>query len=155
MKVEDPYVYDKAKYHDESVAEAGLPDEHTSNHIVSMLRWLIENDLVSELFLMEGSEPLAKYRNEELSIHELFGWWDTCLVSDMLSEQGNAFAMHYFDYTEGKYIQDYMSTLQGPLPSEFHIVYSEENYSKLKPVVDARYQDWLRSKPKSRWRFWW
>ena len=111
MKAEGSHVYDKAKYHDESVAQAGLPDEHASNHIVPMLRWLIENDLMSEFFLTEGAEALARYRAGELSIHELFDWWDTCLISDMLSAQGNAFAMHFACRTKKAVITSWESRL--------------------------------------------
>jgi hypothetical protein len=154
MKIDEPYVYDKAKYHYESVEQAGLPEEHASNHIVPMLRWLIDNDLMSDFFLTEGAEPLARYRSQELSIYGLFEWWDTCLISDMLSTQGNAFAIHYFDYTGGKYIQDYTATLQETLPSEFHVVYSDGTYEKLRPIIDGRYHEWLKRAPNPWWRFW-
>jgi hypothetical protein len=148
-----PYVYDKAKYHYESVEQAGLPQEHASNHTVPILRWLIEHNLMSDFFVNEGAEPLANYRNGELSIHELYQWWDTCLISDMLSEEGNAFAIQYFDFTHGKYISDYKATLQGKLPTEFHIVYSEAGYEKLRAVIDRRFAEWRQSSPKSWWQF--
>src|SRR5262245_6883638 len=156
-----PHVYDKADYHYETIREEGLPDEHAGNHIVLFLRWLIENGLVSELFVTEGAEPLARWRAGELGIHGLFEWWDEVLVSDMLSDEGNAFAMRYFDYDNGKYLEDLRQTLQGALPSEFHIAYSDENYAKLRPVIDRRYANWKLRKDepeptptKSRWRFW-
>ncbi len=143
MDIDSMHVYDKAKYHLESVEKAGLPEEHASNHIVPMLRWLIENELMSEFFVTEGSEPLSHYREGRISIHELFDWWDTCLVSDLLSDRGNAFAMHYFDYDQGEYLSDYQRILQGSLPSEFHVVYSNANYSKLQTVIDEHYKNWL------------
>jgi hypothetical protein len=154
MKIDTAHVYDKAKYHHESVEQAGLPDAHASNHIVPMLRWLIDNGLMSDFFLTEGAEPLARYRSGDLSIHGLFEWWDTCLISDMLSDQGNAFAMHYFDYTDGKYIHDYIATLQGALPSEFHVVYSEDGYSRLRSIMDNRYRTWSGRGASPWWRFW-
>ena len=143
MKTTGSHVYDKAKYHLESVEQAGLPEDHASNHIVPMLRWLIHNDLMSEFFVTEGAEPLARYRAGDLSIHGLFDWWDTCLISDMLSDQGNAFAMHYFDYTNGKYLGDYQRILQGSLASEFHVIYSDANYLKLQSAIDQHYKHWL------------
>ncbi len=154
MTDRNTHVYDKAKYHLETIEEAGLPESHASNHIVPMLRWLIDNNLMGEFFLSEGREPLARYRAGEISIHELFEWWDTCLIGDMLSERGNAFAMAYFDYDKGKYIHDYSSTLQGDLPSEFHIPYSEAGYAKLRDVIDSRYAQWSSPKSKPWWQFW-
>lgn len=145
MTIDTYHVYDKARYNLESVEQAGLPDEHASNHIVPMLRWLIENDLMSDFFRKEGEEPLARYRLGEISIHQLFEWWDTCLVNEMLSDKGNAFAMHYFDYDNGQYLTDYQRILQGSLPSEFHVAYSEAGYSKLKSAIDQSYIAWLKA----------
>lgn len=141
----NPHVYDKAKYHHESIEEFGLPDEHASNHTVPILRWLIENQLMSEFFLTECADELSRFRKGRMSIHELYGRWDRCLISDMLSEQGNAFAMHYFDFEKGAYLKDYCATLQGTLPSEFHVAYSDENYRRLKPLMDAAYAHWAAS----------
>jgi hypothetical protein len=148
------YVYDKAHYHDESVSKAGLPHEHSCNHTVPILRWLIENSLMSGEFLIEGKKAILQYKNGKLSIYELYEWWDNCLTSDMLSDEGNKFAMDYFDFERGKYIGDYKTTLQGKLPSEFHVKYSEDNYTKLRTVIDRRYARWKANRLKSWWQIW-
>ena len=59
----------------------------------------------------------------------------------MLSEEGNAFGMHYFDFERGRYIHDYIETLQGRLPSEFHVDYTEDGYQKMRKVIDRRYDE--------------
>jgi hypothetical protein len=146
MSKSSPYVYDKAKYHYESVEEAGLSEEHASNHTVPILRWLVENGLMSAFFMEEGAEPVGRYQRGELSIHGLYDWWDNCLIDDMISDEGNAFGRHYFAFESGKYIPDYIATLQGSLPSEFHVVYSEENYAKIRTVIDKRYSEWKASR---------
>ena len=51
-----PVVYDKAKYHDDTIEELGLPEEHASNHAVFFLRWLIDHSLVSSFFLSESAD---------------------------------------------------------------------------------------------------
>jgi len=145
-----PYVYDKAKYHFESIEEHGLPEEHAYNHTVPILRWLIERDLMSEFFKEECADQLAAYKAGEITIYQLYEWWDCCLISDMVSEEGNSFGKHYFDFEKGKYISDYIAALQGGLPTEFHVVYSDENYAKIKSVIDRRFEEW--KKPKSWWR---
>ena len=147
-------VYDKAKYHHETVLDEGLPERHAYNHIVPFFRWLIENDLTSDFFNSESVQELTEYRAGELSIHELFESWDTCLVGDMLSETGNEFAAYYFDYDNGDYLNDYVGTLQGDLPSEFHIPYSEENYRKIAALVDRRFSSWMMRSRKKWWQFW-
>ena len=65
----------------------------------------------------------------------------------MLSEEGNAFAMEYFDFENGKYLDDYTRLLQGTLPSEYHIRYTEENYARMKEVIDQRYIEWESTRP--------
>jgi hypothetical protein len=75
------------------------------------------------------------------------------LISDMASDKGNAFGMFYFDFEKGKYIADYKATLQGNLSTEFHVAFTEENYQKLKNIIDMRYSNWMMPK-KSWWKFW-
>jgi hypothetical protein len=78
--------------------------------------------------------------------HELYAWNDRCLVDDMLSEEGNAFAQHYFAFDKGNYLADYAKTLQRDLPSEFHVSYSDDNYRLLAAVIDRRYSEWRSRK---------
>jgi hypothetical protein len=146
-----PEVYDKAKYHDESVRQHGLSEEHAANHTVVFLRWLIEHRMISQLFEQEDSEILRKFRSGEATIYEVYEWYDRCLIDVMLSEEGNAFAMHYFDFEHGKYGNDYCGALQHKLPTLFHIDYNEANYQTMKRIIDRRYKEWKR--PKRRWWF--
>jgi len=137
-----PVVYDKAKYHDETVEEFGLPEEHAANHTVFFLRWLIEHSLVSSFFLSESADILAAFRAGEASIHDVYNWWDRCLIDDMLSDEGNAFAQAYFDFERGDYLKDYGRVLQRDLPSEFHVPYTEPNYHAMCAAIDARHDAW-------------
>ena len=148
--MKSPHVYDKAKYHFETVAEYGLSEEHAANHTVVSLRWLIEHDLMDESFVKESADVLQRFRGGGASIHAVYEWWDCCLVDDMLSDEGNRFAIHYFDFDRGKYLQDYVETLQGELPSEFHVDYNEENYQRMSQVIDRRYREWKTAKKR-----WW
>jgi hypothetical protein len=148
-----PHVYDKAKYHYESVEQHGLPEDHADNHTVVFLRWLIEHKLMSDFFTKESGGVLEKFSAGNATIHEVYEWWDCCLIDDMLSEEGNAFAMHYFEFENGRYIQDYITTLQGDLPTEFHVEYNESNYQRMREVMDRRYSEW-KSNTHSRWWPW-
>lgn len=145
LPADSPHVYDKAKFHVESIGELGLPDEHAENHTVFFLRWLIENNLMSDEFMTESVDVLARYREGRASIHDVYRSWDTCLIDDMLSERGNAFAMDYFDFNRGSYLADYSQALQKSLPSELHVAYSEENYRVLRERIDERYRRWSAS----------
>ena len=63
----------------------------------------------------------------------------------MLSDEGNAFAQDYFDFSVGKYIDDYAESLIRKLPSEFHVPYTWENQKKINHQISKRYSDWKRS----------
>jgi hypothetical protein len=142
-------VYDKAKYHDETVEEYGLSDKHAENHTIFFLRWLIENGLMSAEFMDGSAAILENFQLSKASIHEVYRYWDRCLMENMLSEEGNAFAKSYFDFQRGRYMDDYARTLQGDLPSTYHINYSEKNYQLMKEIIDRRYKAW-KNKP-----WWW
>lgn len=140
-----PFVYDKAKYHDETISELGLPEEHAANHTVFFLRWLIERSLVSDFFENEGGDILRAFQHGRASIHDVYEWWDRCLIDEMLSNEGNAFARTYFDFEHGDYLKDYSRVLQRDLPSEFHVAYTEGNYQAIRDVIDTRYAAWQQA----------
>ena len=141
MSQQGPVVYDKGKYHLETVEKYGLPESHAYHHTLYFFRWLIEHELMSDEFRSETQsfDPAGPTNEAVLQTYE---WWDCCLVDDMLSDEGNAFAMAYFDFDKGRYLADYIGLLQGDLPSEFHVDLTEENYQKLKPTIDQRYAEW-------------
>jgi hypothetical protein len=139
-----PHVYDGAKVIDDSVSDLGLPEEHAANHTAFFLRWLIERSLVSAAFESDGAEVLAAFRGGRAAIHDVYDWWDRCLVDEMLSETGNAFARSYFDFERGDYLSDYARVLQRDLPSEYHVAFTEANYQTIGAVLDARYAEWQR-----------
>jgi hypothetical protein len=146
MSDEDRHVYDKAKYHSQSVHEHGLPEEHAYNHTTFFMSWLIKNGLMSSWFEEEAKAELQQFRNGTLTVNKLYEYWDGCFISDMLSNDGNAFARAYFDFENGKYLADYCKCLQKALPSEFHVPYTEANEALIHNVISQRYQEWLSAK---------
>lgn len=150
MKPSNPYAYDKAKYHDETIQTLGLPEEHAYNHTTFFMAWLVKNHLMSEEFENDG--PVNDYRHEKITINKLYEWWDCCLISDMLSLEGNAFAQAYFDFNKGSYLKDYHERLQKNLPSEFHVPYTAENEATIHAVIDQRFKEWKEGK--KWWQLW-
>ena len=152
--MDSPVVYDKGKYHDETVMENNLPEERASVHTALFLGWLIENDLYSEEFLEESEELIKAYKAKNKTAIEVYDWWDRCLIDDMLSEEGNKFAQSYFDFEKGQYISDYSELLVKDLPSEFHVPYSWENQELMSSKVSERFNQWKQPKSKKPWHFW-
>lgn len=146
METNSIHIYDKAKYHQEEVEENGLAVYHSYHHTIFFFSWLVQNNLTSDSFELESEGELTKYRKGEISINKLYEWWDTCLASDMLSSKGNAFAMFYFDFSNGSYLSDYHEYLQKELPTEFHVPYTQENENIIHVVISERYDEWSHSK---------
>jgi hypothetical protein len=154
--------YDKSKWHAETVAEYGLLEEHASHHIVFFFRWCIERGFETDQLRTEFPDEYSGVREGRLSAVEYFErLYDGCLIDDMLTDEGNAFASAYFDYDTGRYLDDLIATLKGDLPSEYHIPYNEETYARMKAVIDKRYAAWKAgdvasvSKAKGAKRKWW
>jgi len=104
-----PVVYDKAKYHLESVQQSGLDNVQSQVHTAFFLGWLIDNSLLSSEMENDSADLLAQYRSGEKTALDVYGWWDGCLIDDMLSDEGNEFAAEYFDFSRGEYIHDYIA----------------------------------------------
>ena len=152
--MDSPVVYDKAKYHDETIMEYGLPDEQASVHTALFLGWLIEYDLYSEEFSSESKEQIEEYKSKKKTAIEIYDWWDRCLIDDMLNDEGNAFAQEYFDFDTGAYLSDYAEILMGDLKSEFHVPYSWENQEKMSIQITKRFIKWKSKQGKRYWEFW-
>lgn len=142
VKPDRPVVYDKAKYHSESVLEYELPEEQAAVHTAFFLGWLIDNDLCSAEFVEDTQAEIAAYKQREKTALEIYGEWDYCLVDDMLNDEGNAFAQSYFDFSTGEYIGDFLEILVRKLPSEFHVPYTWKNQKKISHKISKRYSVW-------------
>lgn len=137
-------IYDKAKYHDDSVSELGLDYRQTFMHTGLFLGWLIDRDLLNEEF-WEGAKEIQAFRQRQKTGPQVYEWTDGVLIDGMLNEEGNAFAQSYFDFEKGQFVSDYEELMSAGLPSFFHVKDTWENYEKLKRRIDQRYEDWKRS----------
>jgi hypothetical protein len=156
--------YDKAKWHDETVAKCGLPEANACHHFAFFFRWLVDRDLLSEWMHSEFPDEIPAIRSGQLSVVTFIETQlDGCFISDMPNDEGNAFTDTYFDYQHGRYLSDLIDTLKGSLPSEYHIPVNDETYGRLKPIIDERYAAWKAGdlasvaappRPKRWWQFW-
>ena len=145
----EAHVYDKAKYHLGDVRKAGLAEEHAAHHLLYFVRWLLGKGLLAPELLDRSSAILAKQRTGEARLHDVLAWWDDGLLSDMLTDEGDRFARHYYELGKGAYAADYAQTLLRGEPTIYHVAWSEENWRRLEPVIERRWEEWKR--PKRRW----
>jgi hypothetical protein len=139
--MEDIMVYDKAKYHYGGDYPEGLPQEQAFVHTGMFLGWLIDNDLCSEEFKNEAKDQIEAFKKREITGADVYAHWDGCLLSDMLSDEGNNFAEAYY---EGKYLDDYDELLTPDLPSIYQAENTWDNYEKIKNRIDMRYKEFTQ-----------
>ncbi|MGZ5232475.1 MAG: DUF7832 domain-containing protein [Burkholderiales bacterium] len=147
--MDNPVVYDKAKWHYDGDYPADLPQSQAFVHTGLFLGWLIDQTLISEEFLEDFGAEMERFKRREITGPRLFELCDGALVDDMLNDEGNAFAEHYFDLQTGKFVKDYEEIFCKRLPSMYHVEDSWANYDKLKQRVDERYAAW-KQPPKKR-----
>jgi len=140
--VDKKYVFDKAKYHDNSVAELGLSDVQSFVHTGLFLVWLVNNELMSDFFVSETGNEIENLKVRTSSPLGIYEYWDGVLIGEMLSRAGFNFALDYFDFEKGTYMKDYERVFSVTPERVFEVKGTWDNYDKLKPVIDAAYEKW-------------
>jgi hypothetical protein len=141
--VQGPTVYDKAEYHSDIDFPKGLPRKQAFVHTGMFVGWLIEHDMIAKDFL----EETQGFKERKITGAQVYKAWDGCLISDMLTDEGNAFAKYYYagaDGLGGLYFEDYKAALVGDLPSLYHVKDTWENYDVIKKKIDQRYETWKK-----------
>ncbi len=152
--MDHPFLYDKAKYHLESIEKLGLPEIHAYIHTGLFVGWLVKNSMLSDWFAEECSDEINDFLSKQITAPELFRLWDGALVDDMLSDDGNKFAQSYFEFETGRYLKDYSRHVSSGLQSEFHVEDSWDNFEKASKMIDRRYGEWKGSGTRKWWQFW-
>jgi hypothetical protein len=148
--MKEPWIYDKAKYHIEGDWPNRLPEKQAYVFTGLFLGWLIDRELYSREFAEDWSEEIRAFNARKLTGPEIYRRCDGALVDDMLSRQGNAFARAYFDFSKGKYLDDFNDLLGGDLPTLYHVKESWKNYDLLCVQIDKRYSAWLKRRAKTK-----
>lgn len=142
---EKPVVFDRARYHLDSVREHELPDSQAAVHVGLFFGWATDRGLVARWVEDGAPDAFAAYRRREITGPLLLAAVDDALVDDQFTDVGLAFVANYYDPRCGAYVDDYLRTLAAGLPSEFHVADTRENAERIGAVLDSRYEDWLRT----------
>jgi len=94
----EPFVYDKADWHyGADNFSSDLDESHGFTHTGMFLGWILDHDLYdTEWFGPEMQSYVAAFKNRELTGPKFFEACDGVLLDNMLNDEGNAFAHHYF-----------------------------------------------------------
>ncbi|MFD2918507.1 hypothetical protein ACFS6H_02225 [Terrimonas rubra] len=149
-------VYDKAKWHYGGDFPVELNYFQGHVHTGMFIGWLIANGLMSEEFTNVHEEEIEAFAKKELTGSQIFERnCDGVLLLEDVSELGNRFALYYFDFSKGQYLNDYDAVLSNDLPTMYHVPDTWENFEKLKPVLDKRFTEWKNQDiQRPFWKYW-
>ena len=142
--VDNKYVFDKAKFHDNSVEQLGLDEEQSFVHTGLFFAWLVNNGLMSDFFIKETGREIENLKNRTISPSTIYMNWDGVLLGEMLSDKGFNFAMSYFDFDKGVYIKDYEKIFNVTGDRFFTVKDTWANYDKIRPTIDEAYRKWSK-----------
>lgn len=115
-------VYDKAKYHYQGDFPADLSIDQAFVHTGMFLGWILEHNLFSEEFEEESQDEINQFKLKQMTGTEIYMNWDGVLADDMLNDEGNQFAMYYFNNKdEWKYIDDYSGIFTDDGETLYHV----------------------------------
>jgi hypothetical protein len=141
--------YDDASWHYGGEYPDDLPPENGGTHIAMFLAWAVTRGLVGELHREESAEDIQELLDRKISPGQFFfHCCDGKLTDEDFSDEGNAFAQHYFapgGSTYGSYNEDYDRILAAGLPSVYHVEDSWENFDRLAPVIQQQFETWRAS----------
>lgn len=145
-EVDESYVFDKAKYHFDSINEAELEEEQAYVHTGLFFAWIIKKGLYSEFLLEESKDEIELTKTDKISPSELYINWDGILIGELLNKIGYNFALDYFEFDNGEYVNDYEVTLSSDEdPDIFRVKNNWENYYKIAKVIDERFEKWNKN----------
>jgi len=137
--------YDDASWHYEGDFPADLPPAAGATHIGMFLAWAVLHGLAGELHTEDSPEILQQLQQRAISPGEfLIRACDEKFTDEDLSDDGNAFAQHYYR-SEGKwgdYLDDYEATLGQKGRSLYYVPDAWESYDRLAPVIQKRFNGW-------------
>jgi len=117
--------------------------EAGATHTGMFVAWAFLSGLVGELHIEDFPDDVPKLSGRRATPGAFF--LEACdgkFTDEDLNDEGNAFAQDYFDFKKGRYISDYEAALGEGLPDLYHVKDSWENFDRLKPVLDRRFEEW-------------
>jgi len=134
--------YDDISWHIEGDFPEGLDSMAACTHIGMFLAWAILNDMASTDHIAAFGDSIEQLRQHKMTPGQyVMSFCNGKLTSEDLNHAANEFACQYYDINSGGYIGDYESLLSNNLQSTYHVSDSWENYEKLQPAINNRFQE--------------
>jgi hypothetical protein len=135
--------YDDASWHSGGNFPKDLPPEAGATHTGMFLAWSLLSGLAGSIHLEDCPESIPMLEERSLTPGAFFlKFFDGKFTDEDLNEEGNSFALHYFDLETGQYVHDYGKTLGFSPDDLYYVPDTWESFDRLKPVLDRRYAEW-------------
>ncbi|MGD8912335.1 MAG: hypothetical protein PVJ68_06280 [Candidatus Thiodiazotropha sp.] len=137
--------YDDASWHYGGDFQSDLPNNAGATHTGMYVAWALLNDLAGDFFTEDSPEDLLQLQKRETTPGAFFiSMCDGKFTDDDVNDEGNSFTEYYFDFENGRYLDDYEEILCKELPSLYHVKDSWENFDKISPIIAKRYKEWKK-----------
>jgi hypothetical protein len=135
--------YDNLKNHVSSAREEGSPAEQGGVHIGMFLAWMVLHGLAhaDEDF---GEPEMLRDRSTTPTAY-LRDYCDGQLSEDDLTDEGNAFAVAYYngdDPLVGMYLDDWGQLAIGDEKKSYAVPDTWKIYDRIAPVIASRHASW-------------
>lgn len=138
-------IFDKAKWHLGGDFPEKVNQFQAYVHTGMFICWIVFRDMLSEEYNDELNLEVKQLLNRSVSPSSFYhDYFDGVFSSEQIDPTIINFVKKYFDFENGLYLKDYTNTLDKDdnLPSIFHIADNWENFDKLKPILDQRFNEW-------------
>jgi len=143
--------YDRMDWHYGGDYPENLPTENGGTHIGMFLAWIINNNLQGELHRQESNDSIRKVLTREWTGRDfLVNECDEKFWEDCMNDEGNEFTKFYYETVRESgvsyFLEDYSGLFGNAIESIYEVENTWDNYDRLKPLVDKRYEDWKAGK---------
>jgi hypothetical protein len=135
--------YDDASWHTDGDFPADLPPAAAGTHSAMYVAWAFLSGLGGDIPKANFPELISRLQARLVTPGVFFieGCRGKFLAED-LNDEGNAFTRAYFDFADGRFLQDYDATLGIGLDNIYRVADTWDNFDRLKPFLDARFREW-------------
>ena len=139
--------YDDASWHSGGDFPTDLPPEAGATHTGMFVAWCLLSGLAGDIHLEDLREGIPTLTARSITPGAFFlSSCDGKFTDEDLNDQGNAFTRSYFDFSSGKYLNDYCRALGISIHRIYYAADTWKNFDRLRPVLDKRYAEWKKRK---------
>jgi hypothetical protein len=137
--------YDDMSWHIEGEFPDNISTSAAATHIGFFTVWAWINGLGGES-LLESFDEISEILNQKkMSPGQIIiRYCDGKLTDEDLNDEGNRFALAYYEDNETGYGDDYTKTLTSHLSSFYHVSDNWDNYEIIKNVIDNKFEKWKK-----------